>query len=401
MTSFYLSFKPDMPIPASGLYHYTDAGDGNYEERVISCNGQACDDPLQTVHVHAPESPPELLQWDEFLYIRPTDWLRVPSGPPAIYLALRPVAKGQPQFQWEGALQPDPGGDPSRLSLPQNVRIHLHIISDDRRDEGYKKALDAAQQGNVTGGLADNAELFWQALTDVCEDLTQHLQRSLGSTLSASGYDPGSLDRFSNPDWVFQLCRSLSEGFIEGHAQAPFAITTSGGHQVAPGSADSWVKVLGRAKQGETLDNNTLDGDEQQAMTMLADAVIEQFKLRNIMPKIDQVTVLGWILGCLTPGTTPSQEFAFWHLHFPHWHKDLVQALRMYGVRRDDKDWDTLTQIIMGNYPTQGTGLSVSDWLIGLTLKEAETVGIILPDWITFMIEAVWNDVQDKASAMT
>jgi hypothetical protein len=389
MTVFYLSTQ--FQIPASGLYHYTRTNiPGQYQERRIRCNGQPNQNPLGIVIAHAPQSFPRQRPWHPHAYIDSSDWLEITAGPPAAaYLAFQPVADQRPLQIWQNALQPDPQ-NANNLALPTNARMRLPFVSACRRREGYQQVLQNAAQG---GTLRHNAELFWQAGADVCLGLVEHLDHSLGATASPGDAYRG-LAKFNNPDWVFQLNRVLSEGFIEGHAQ--FGLTTSRNYRVGPNSTASWGSVLTRAENDVTIANiNQLSQDEQQAMNLLADAVIERYF--QSFSFVTRDMVLGWILRSVTPGTEPTQEFAFWHLHYPHWHKDLVFALRLYGPRSNDEDWDTFAQIIMRNYPLEGTGLSWSDLLMGLAFELAEVLNLTIPDWITFIVEAVLRNVQQKS----
>ncbi len=401
MTTFYLSNQYD--VPATGLYHYTATQTpGEYEERRIRCNGQP-GQPLhhgQLVSAYNPQSPPSHRDWHLYAYIDTSDWLEISPGPPATYLAFHRVAKGQPQRKWQNALHVN-NNNTHQLALPPNTRWILPSVSGCRRQQGYEQVINKAAQGGASPALSDNAGLFWQAGKDVCGGIIDHLRYSLGSSPSSSNAY-SSLSSFNQPDWVLQLNRVLSEGFIEGHAQPPFILTYSSTYQVGPNSAASWNTVLTRAEQDFTLaDFLQLSPGEQHAMNILADAIIKRFNLSNIIsgaPDAQRQTVLRWILDYFTPGSTHAQEFAFWHLHYPHWYIDLGYALQLYGAKPNNQDWDTLAQIIMMNYPLQGTGLSVNDWLLGVVLRLGGIMGMTFPDWITFMVEAVLRDVRQQNS---
>ncbi len=393
MTTFYLSTQYD--IPATGLYYYTATQNpGEYEERRIRCDGLPGHNPLRSVQAFDPQAPPFLKNWHLYSYIDRSDWLEIPSGPPATtYLAFHPVAAGQPQRIWQNALQAN-NANPNQLALPSNTRWILPTVLAARCQQGYEQVISGG------GALANNASLFWQAGRDVSTGIGDQLTRTLGSpSLSSSGDAYSGLSKFNQPYWIFQLNRVLSEGFIEGHAQSPFRLTTAASnYQVAPNSTGSWNTVLDSAATGNTVNNFALlVPDEQRAMNLLADAVIKHFSLDIIFPDIQRQTVLGWILDYFTPGSTPAQEFAFWYLHYPHWHRDLVYALQLYGVRANNQDWDTLAQIIMMNYPVRGTGLSVNDWLLGFVLRLGNQLGMTFPDWITFIVEDVLRDVRRQS----
>jgi len=397
MTKFYLSNS--YKIPASGFYQYTVTetnGQLSFVKQKIKCDGEPGDEedvnpPVYTTQDKPPEAPlgPNSHIW-------PSDWFEIASNSnTTTYLALMPAGEGDPLHIWKNALETYGA---NQFALPDNVRRVITAILRNRREEGYKK-LSEHLSANAPHDLAENADLYWEGLENVSLCIIEHIEYTLDA-VSSPGNQYKSLGKFKEPDWVFQLNRTLAEGFIEGHAQPPFNLIPSGNYDIPPDNLQIWKDVLQHAIDDMTLERlHQLPSDQQRVMNILPMAIINHFGLDNIaLPTILDIVLHVIIMEFSTPGGTPEQEFAFWNLHYPHWHKDLVYALQLYGAHPNDEDWDTITQLVMMGYPTEGASLSLNDWLMGTVLRTIGMSGATFPDLVTCIVVDVFKDVQQKGA---
>ncbi len=228
-----------------------------------------------------------------------------------------------------------------------------------------------------------------------------------------SGYQ--RLSKYQNPDWIFQLNRVLSEGFIEGgrHIFKP----KSGNYYIPQDSVDSWKIVLKRANKGGKSKKlkkylKALSPDKQrQAMYVLAEAFAHKFP--PWLQKPLKIPLLWFILQLLTPGGILSEELAFWNIHYPHWHKDLAYALKTFGygpepLAKDQNDWDTIAIIIMASMPItkdvkdigqlikRNRGLSANDWVVAWVWRWLGKRVNKLPDLTLLMVQYIFDDVMNE-----
>jgi hypothetical protein len=276
------------------------------------------------------------------------NWLLRLGGSPRAYLALRPIALATPPIVWDNILVPHRAGADA-FALPLNLRLTIPQVLIDRRDSGYKRVSDAAA-GLALYHLGTTAQSCWEALANVSEGLIEHIDVSLSNDL-----DDSSWNLFSDPQAVYQLNRMICEGFIEGHAQ--LELTTSENYETEAQSKEAWRVVLARARAATATQIDELEPAERDAIRML------------------ELNPLGFsaetIINLLTPGDGLAQEMAFWYMHYPHWHKDLLfalQTLRRQRVRVSDEDFRIIAQIIGDNLPTQNSSLEGWDKLGALVV---------------------------------
>lgn len=379
MATFYLD-EPAGRIPAHGLYHYTATAAG-LEERIIEPDGQPAANQTQTIPAAQLALPAEQT-WPPPNDILPSnwqDWLVAPGAAVKQYLALKPFAQAKPVRIWRGAFTPLPG---NRFAIPLMALRATPMISRDLQKAGYARAFAKTRAAGVTA-LVQNAAAFWEAGHNICEKLIEHIEYSLGANGARAPYN---LDPFTLPAAIFQLNRIVAEGFIEGHAQAPFGITVSGHYNVT--SRNDWSRTLNRVSQGITRDAFEQLGSGQMAQ---ADRDIwnDERRVLDLLPLT---------LKLLAPGASTSQEFAFWYLHYPHWYKDLLSALRTMndqGIMISDADFDIIKHIILRNYPRRSESLSVWDRIFSSALEvldsAAEVIG--LGGATTSFIDPIFDDL--------
>lgn len=383
-------------IPAAGLYLYSAVSGNQLEEWVIGADGATrkprrglidCPATMRRVRFTNPH--------ENFIGI--SHWLAVPAaaGGPEMYVAFQPRAPGSsaPQDIWEDVLTEKETG---AFLLNKGVVPALTQVSEQRRNASYVTVLRNAPNSPALRPLSQNAEIFWNALAGVSDGLIKHMNSSLNA-----GNSP--LPKFKYAEWVFQLNRTLAEGFLEGHVSLGLT-THDQDYDIDTGSTASWGAAIDRARGGWDIDTFLADAgvtpEERQAMLGLADALMRA--LPAFVPPLlgnDQRRFLDLLLS-LTPGETPAQTFAFWHLHYAHWHKDLAWALRRYGYPAklsDQQEWNIIAQIIMKNIPQ---GITVTDWLLKQGISVIGVIGI-LPRFLTALVESILSDIEIAVAAST
>jgi hypothetical protein len=383
MPKFFLSAAnggPGPNIPAHGLYYYTTIPQG-LEERLIQSDGQpaiavtrvVANQQLALPAAQAWPPPNDIAPWDW------QDWLAVPGAIPASYMALKPFARAKPLRIWMGAFTVLAA---SQFVLPNMALRATPTISTDLQEAGYARAF-AATKSMPALRLTQNAAAFWEAGRDICVKLIQHIEYSFDPSRANAPYQ---LDPFESPAAIFQLNRMLAEGFIEGHAQPPFQITRSGSYDVT--SQEDWKRALQRVDQDITRDvfeNIGLGAASAQDRQIWQD---EQ-RVMSLLPLT---------LKLLAPGAGESQEFAFWYLHYPHWCKDLLHALRTLdaqGITISNHDLDIIKHIILRNYPRFSDSLSIWDQIFGDLLRVGDDIAanLGLGGLTTYFINPIFDDI--------
>lgn len=394
----YSTDRVQWRIPAAGLYLYSAAANNQLEEWVIGADGGGrqprrgvidCPANMRRVQFSSPS--------ENFIGI--SHWLAVPTaaGDPEMYVAFQPRAPGSgaPQDIWENVLTEKETG---AFLLNKGVTLALTQVSEQRRNASYITVLRNAPNSPALGPLSQNAEIFWNALAGVSDGLIKHMNSSLnaGNLL---------LPKFRYPEWVFQLNRTLAEGFLEGHASLGLT-THDPDYEIDTTGTTSWGAAIDRTIRSWDIDTFLTDAsvtaEERQAMLKLADALMNSVPALVLPLGSDQRRFLDLLLS-LTPGKTPSQTFAFWHLHYAHWHKDLAWALRRYGYPAklsDQQEWNIIAQIIMKNIPSEGQGITVTDWLLARAVQLLSVIGVF-PRFLTALVESVLSDIEIAVAAST
>jgi hypothetical protein len=383
MPTFYLSAAnggAGPNVPAHGLYYYTTIQQG-LEERLIQPDGQPAMAATRVV-ANQPSALPVPQAWPPPNDIAPwdwQDWLVVPNLAPTSYMALKPFERAKPLRIWIGAFDALATGE---LVLPDIALRATPTISTDLQEAGYARAFAAVKSMQVPQ-LARNAAAFWEAGRDICVKLIQHIEYSLDPRHADAPY---KLDPFDSPAAIFQLNRMVSEGFIEGHAQPPFKITSTGSYNVT--SQADWKRALQRVNQNITRD--AFERIDVSAASAEDRAILQdEQRVMSLVPLT---------LKLLAPGASESQEFAFWYLHYPHWCKDLLHALRTLdaqGITISDHDLDIIKHIILRNYPRFSESLSIWDQLVGDLLRVSDDVAanLGLGGLTTYFINPIFDDI--------
>jgi hypothetical protein len=328
-TRFYMAcLKGRPPVPTAGLYYYTES-QGQLQEHVIGFDGvpsrtstTCLRDMLPTDRDHAHQQIPL------------GDWaLKVPGDQPTYLATCSLVAARDPGEQAmvmrSDALQP--GG-----VLPPQLRASLAHTLHCRRRQGYLAVLEKAERGEIAEPLQTNSRSFWDTLKIVSAKLIAALDHDLRAAPDAETF-------FDNPDLVFHLCRVLSEGFIEGHADNK--LVPASRYSRRNDSVQAWKDALAYAGRHE-IAYTELRAQEQETFGLLWQGTFNTAPPRLAL----NVEPLLHLISFITPGVGQEQNIVFWAMHYPHWKKDLVYALGNLAAQNlylTERDFQSIAQIII------------------------------------------------------
>ncbi len=420
MAEFFLSktFKDhqDRLYPATGLYFYKPKNNNEprrFERYVIDANGKP------RIHVRNGSSELTSVRVRQSAATEPASlfntWLNLSGDVQKGYLCCVPHEDTAQPTGLSGAVD-DLGQDRYALSDSMQLRV-LHNALSYRLQEGYDQVRNAIENPNFQKPLIDNAAAFWEAISAVGHNLVVRFCRG----------------DFQDPAWVYHLIRTLSEGFIEGHSRyfaelqqsspSPIGLNVaSGGFDTA--SVDHWMSVLQHTQDNFTIRRGfrlpeNLSEEEEAALMSMVNALTDVVGI-PVQGSVLRIMILSFFIDLLTPGRPPSQsifgktpgipepaEFAFWHLHYPHWGVDLLNALKRYGpgpkldVGGNQNDWDRILRTIMRNYPQANAtvGDQVAGELINSQISEF-VVRILLRTNMDFLVRAIIGDVRSKAMGL-
>lgn len=405
MARFYLNEYPNPDggkawrIPAAGLIYYlqSPADPNTFDEFIIDAQGQPVRRNATSIPFPAGVSQHAITP--DAHEIGRNDWFEAATDPsqPA-YLAFRPFDVNNPPLMlWKNALVPlaPAGGEPA-FKFPRRI-LHTMIpaLAKDRLRAGYVNAKERLNLLPVPMGSFANAEPFLVALNNVSSSLIDTIQLSLNEANPPNGQN--SLV-FNFPEWVFLLNRTVAEGFIEGHAQ--FQLTDSQGFDIHATGKQTWKKIIERVQEGWNMDQLRQSQDSPEK----TEEINSIDDLGRYMRQILQAPA--WfdsffnhlVLHTLSPGSVPEQVFAWWYMHFPHWHRDMAFALDRYfspmmmhytGM----SDWNTIAKIIMQSFPKEGAGLDVADRLQAWAMQVIGRADAF-PDVAPRLIELVFENIE-------
>lgn len=316
------------PVPAAGLYYYTEDR-GQLKEHVIGFDGA----PKPSGKVYpVGQIPTRRVHVDQ--QIPQGNWVLEIPGAPVAYLTMLPLGQERPPV-----ILLDPRTRPAistnrHYSIPPQLRASLAYMLRYRREYGYLKVPRNAAEV----ALRRNAEPFWDTLRIVSEKLVAAITQDLQA-------GPGARTYFTNPDLVFHLNRVLSEGFIDGHADADRRFKLTAMYEHRADSVRAWKQAITYAGR-EEIAYAALRPEEQEIFAMLWESTFSS-ELPRHMLKIEPLLHL---ISFITPGIGQGQNIVFWAMHYPHWKKDLVYALRELAAQQlylGQADLDRIAQIIV------------------------------------------------------
>jgi hypothetical protein len=417
---FYLGKQPrqsaNQPYPATGLYYYKKTGPNSFEQHLIGPKGEIKPHPSapgKSVNVQPIDSPDPIragAKLDKVL----SAWFFAPmdNGQEG-YLALLPVQDNSRIIRYPEGLETQG----QNYFLSNNVQRLLRWVLRFLLDQGYDRMYQALSLDEPVWLLIGAP--FWEAIHRVGNEL----------------YRRFSEERFDDKFLIFHLIRTLSEGFIEGHAHhftalglAPALaskLVISANYETDPGggassSTAAWAKVLKTLSDDKvpklsdiTSSPSFLDDDERQAFTIMATVLAERLPLADSLNESDRLDLLGIFINLLTPGRATDAsislsepdpaEMAFWYLHFPHWYRDMVYALRNFDktpsanqLNSYEEDWGRIRSAILSSFPKKH--VSIFDQIVGNLMRSlANMPGFAALLDQDFLIEGILNNARKLA----